>query len=181
MLRWLISGRLAAFERAYGYDVSYVRDMLDIDWRTVLMLNRVATFAAYRRDVPPAPWHAAKIVGVLHEDCGPCTQLAVRLAERAKVPGEVIRAVLAGDEGSMPDDVELAVRFARAVLTRDPELASVQQSIIGRFGRRGHLSLAFAVTSARLFPTLKYALGHGHACTRIEVGGSMTPVLRKAA
>ena len=181
MLKWLIRRRLAAFERANDYDVNYVRDMLDVDWRAVLTFNRVAALAAYRNNIPPAPWHAAKIVGVLHEDCGPCTQLAVTFAERDKVPAPVIRAVLAGDDAAMPADVVLAVRFARAALTRDPELATLQEAVIDRFGRRGHISLAFAVTSARLFPTLKYALGHGHACTRIKVGGSVTPVLRKAA
>jgi hypothetical protein len=36
------------------------------------------------------------------------------------------------------------------------------------------ISLAFAITAARLDPTVKYALGHGKSCTRIVVGG--TPV-----
>ena len=37
------------------------------------------------------------------------------------------------------------------------------------------VSLAFAITAARLYPTVKYALGHGKACMRIVVGG--TPLL----
>ena len=43
-----------------------------------------------------------------------------------------------------------------------------------RRGRRALVSLAFAMTAARLYPTVKYALGHGKACTRVVVGG--TPV-----
>jgi len=28
------------------------------------------------------------------------------------------------------------------------------------------------MTAARLYPTVKYALGHGKACTRVVVGGT---------
>ena len=45
--------------------------------------------------------------------------------------------------------------------------------------KRALVSLAFAVTGARIFPTLKYALGHGRACTRVIVGGESRPVLRE--
>jgi hypothetical protein len=31
--------------------------------------------------------------------------------------------------------------------------------------------------AARLFPTLKYAMGHGRACTRLTIGGETQPVL----
>jgi hypothetical protein len=43
------------------------------------------------------------------------------------------------------------------------------------------VSLAFALTSARFYPTLKYALGYGQTCTRVSVGGAPVPVLRRAA
>jgi hypothetical protein len=35
--------------------------------------------------------------------------------------------------------------------------------------------------AARAYPTLKYALGHGHACARIVVDGVAAPVARPAA
>jgi hypothetical protein len=46
---------------------------------------------------------------------------------------------------------------------------------VKRWGRRAVVSLAFAITAARVYPTVKYALGHGKACTRVVVGGA--PVL----
>ena len=48
-------------------------------------------------------------------------------------------------------------------------------SIVKRWGRRALVSLAFAITAARIYPTVKYALGHGKACMRVVVGG--TPVM----
>ena len=41
-----------------------------------------------------------------------------------------------------------------------------------RWGRLALVSLGFAITAARIYPTVKYALGHGKACMRIVVGGS---------
>jgi hypothetical protein len=180
MLKWLIRRRLAAFERANDYDASYVREMLDIDPRAALKLNKLLPLSFYRR-LPFAPWYAAKLVVLLHEDCGPCTQLMVSFAERDGVPPQVIRAVLAGDERSLSAEVALAVRFARAVLAREPELPGLKEEVVARFGRRGHLSLAFAIVSARLIPTLKYAMGHGQACSRVKVAGSVTAVARSVS
>ena len=39
------------------------------------------------------------------------------------------------------------------------------------------VTLAFAIASTRVFPTLKYALGHGHVCTRVRVAGRDTGVV----
>jgi hypothetical protein len=36
------------------------------------------------------------------------------------------------------------------------------------------ITLAFAMVASRIYPTVKYAMGHGTACTRIVVGG--TPI-----
>jgi hypothetical protein len=32
-----------------------------------------------------------------------------------------------------------------------------------------------------MYPTLKYALGHGQACTRLLIGGEAAPVQRELA
>src|SRR5580692_633717 len=104
--------------------------MIDASPRAAWLFSRAAALGQFRRDVPIEPWYAAGITVVRHEDCGPCTQLGVTMAERAGVSPAVLRAVV---------------------------------------------SLAFAITAARIYPTVKYALGHGKACTRVVVGG--TPVM----
>jgi hypothetical protein len=38
-------------------------------------------------------------------------------------------------------------------------------------GPRAVVSLAFAIVTARMYPTVKYAMGFGKACTRIVVDG----------
>ena len=42
-------------------------------------------------------------------------------------------------------------------------------------------AIALALTTARLYPTLKYALGHGKTCSRVVVAGGETPFARPFA
>jgi hypothetical protein len=162
MLKWFMRRWLDKFERTWTYDASYIRDVLDTDPKAVMLFSKAA----------------AAIVGTMSEDCGPCTQLGIDMAERNGVDPAVLRAIVTRDLAAMPFDVALAVRFAEASLNHAPEADDLREEVVRRFGKRGLLSLAFAMTASRLYPTLKYALGHGRACTRVTVGGETRPVLR---
>jgi uncharacterized protein YjeT (DUF2065 family) len=181
MLTWFMKRRLDAFERNTGYDTSYVREMLDADVKAVMALFKVQGLARYRKDVPREPWYAAALVGVLAEDCGPCTQLGITMAEREGVNPDTLRAIVAGDLRAMPDDVVVAYRFAKASLAHNPAADELRSEVVERWGQRGLISLAFALASSRIYPTVKYALGHGKSCTRLTVGGKPLPVLKEAA
>jgi hypothetical protein len=72
----------------------------------------------------------------------------------------------------MPPDAALGYRFARAVLARDiPRSDHLRQEVISRWRLKGLVSLAFAVASSRVFPTLKYSLGYRNACERVTIAG----------
>ncbi|HEY0845304.1 MAG TPA: hypothetical protein VGE12_08050 [Noviherbaspirillum sp.] len=172
MLKWIARRQLDAFERTFDYDASYMREMLDTSWRGFMRFSAITKLAAYREDVPRDAWHAAKLVATIAEDCGPCTQLGVNMAEAAGVPSSVLRGVLTDDETLMGSDVTLAVRFARAAMAHDQAADDLRERIIGRWGERALLSLALAMTATRVFPAVKYALGHGKACSRVRVGNT---------
>jgi hypothetical protein len=97
------------------------------------------------------------------------------MAERAGVSPPVLRAVLAHNPGGMPSDVALVWKFTRATLAHDAAADEYREVIVKRWGRRALVSVAFAITAARIYPTVKYALGHGKVCVRVVVGG--TPVM----
>jgi hypothetical protein len=82
--------------------------------------------------------------------------------------------VLADNPDAMPPDVALVWKFTRATLAHDPAADEYREEIVKRWGRRALVSVAFAITTARIYPTVKYALGHGKACSRVVVAG--TPV-----
>lgn len=171
MLKSFIKAQLARFERAYDYDMSYARDLLEADLRAFLVFNRVMPLAKYRRDLPVDGWFAAKLAGAMAEDCGPCTQLVVRMAEEAGVAADTLRAIVGHRPEQLPPDAQLAWRFAEAALAHSPEADPLREQVLQRWGERALVSLGFALVAARMFPTLKYALGHGKTCQRIEVGG----------
>lgn len=181
MMKWLIRRKLSAFEKKYDYDTSYIRELLDLDFRAFRTYLRAASMGYYRRDVPETVHFCVGIAVTASEDCGPCTQLGVSMALERGVPPEVLRAVLSSDLARMPEDVRLGVRFARAVLAHAPEADALREEIVERWGPRALLSLAFAVNAGRLYPTLKYAMGHGKACQRVQVGDLPVAVVRGAA
>ena len=172
MVKWLMRRGIAAFGRQWNYDAAYVHELIDASPRAAWMFSRAAAIGKYRKDVPLAAWTAAAITAVRHEDCGPCTQLGVSMAERAGVDAGVLRAILTEDFKAMPDDVRLAWRFTRATLDHDPAADEYREEIVKRWGSRALVSLAFAMVASRIYPTVKYAMGHGKACTRVVVGGA---------
>ena len=179
MIKWFLRRWIDKFERTWSYDASYLRDVLDADPRALLAFSKVTGIGSYRKDVPLAVYCAAGIVGAMSEDCGPCTQLAIDMAQCAGVDPAILRAVVARDLHTMPEDVALAVRFAETSLRHAPEADDLREEVLRRFDKRGLVSLAFVMTAARLYPTLKYAMGHGRACMRVTIGGEPRPVLRE--
>ncbi len=75
----------------------------------------------------------------------------------------------------LPPDVALVWNFTRATLAHDAAADEYREAIVKRWGRRALVSLAFTITAARIYPTVKYALGHGKACTRVVIGS--TPLM----
>jgi len=171
MLKWFIRRKLEAFERQHGYDASYMHEVLDIDLAAFLKFSRATALGAYRKDVPADVYCGASLTSSVLADCGPCTQLGVGFALQAGVAAGTIAAIIRADDQAMPPDVALAARFARAVLARDAQADEYREEIQRRWGDRALLSLAFGMMATQLYPTLKYAMGHGKACTRVVVDG----------
>jgi hypothetical protein len=180
MLKWIIRSRLAAFEKKFEYDMSYARHILDVDTQAFFAFAKVMKLGAYRRDIPKEAYWAAKLTGVVSEDCGPCTQLLVTMALADKVDPKVMQSVLTADRAAMSDEVKLAVDFAKATLAHDVAADDLRDAIVKRWGDRALISIAFAIVSARIYPTLKYALGHGKSCQRIVVAGTPIAVVHAA-
>lgn len=172
MFKWLMHRGVAAFERQWQYDASYIHEMVNIDPRAAWMFQRAAGLGKYRRSAPVEALAAAGITAVKNEDCGPCTQLAVAMAERAGVDPAALRAVLTQNPAMMPPNVALAWRFTRATLDHDPLADEYREEITRLWGPEAVVSLAFAIVTARMYPTMKYAMGHGKSCTRIVVDGA---------
>lgn len=175
MLRAILKSQLDKFERHYRYDATYMRDVLAVSPWTLAKFLLVSSLGKGRR-APAAVLAAAGIVGTLAEDCGPCTQISVDMATEGGVPADTLRAILAGERGGMGEAVALVYDFARAVLARDMEEADpLRDEIVRRWGKGGLVDISLSLTTARMYPTLKYGLGYGKTCSKVVVAGAATP------
>jgi hypothetical protein len=180
VLKSLLNLMIRRMERQWGYDASYMHQMTNVSpWSSLKFA--VVTGLVDRRDAPPEALAAAGLVGVLGEDCGPCTQIGVDMAVAGGVPPAVLRAILAGDRAAMGESAALAYGFAQAVLAHDVEADTLREDIVERCGEKGLVALALAITTARMYPTLKYGLGHGKACTKVRVGHDAASFIRPGA
>jgi len=172
--------KVAEFEAAYDYDASYQHEMIDaapgaagIFMTLPLMVDRNAA--------PAAALCAAGMAAMYVEDCQPCSQIGLDIARQAGVPAEVVRAIVAGDKLSMGDDAALAWRFANAVLARNEEAAApLRREIVHKWGSAGLMAISLQITTARMYPTMKYALGHGQPIRELKVDGQNAPLARIA-
>jgi hypothetical protein len=176
MLKRFFHGHIRRLESAYGYDAGYLHEVLDASMSAFVKFALFQTMSSHRQDVPADALYAAKIAATLSEDCGPCTQLVVDMALRQGVAARAIAALLRGDIDGAGADASLGFRYGIAVATNDPDAVTLAEKAEQRFGKRGLVSLAFAVTSSRVYPCLKRGLGHGIACTKITLAGQSIAV-----
>jgi hypothetical protein len=175
----LLRRQIRSFGRTFDYDPAYLLQIESAS--TVAMLRMVAfqAFAAQRQDLPRDAFYAARLAATMAEDCGPCSQLVATMAEREGVEPAVIRAVVGRDVAQMSESASLAFRFVGAVVERDLGRAdALRDEVVRKWGERALVSLAFSIATSRVYPTLKYALGHGRACSRVRVGGVEAAVVR---
>lgn len=171
MLKAYLSRWLHRFEKAYDYDASYMRHVLRASPGS-LMKFAFGTRAPDVKAAPPEALVAAGVYATLTEDCGPCVQVAVDIAATHGVDPKVLRAIVAGDEAAMGETAALGYRFARASLARDMEVCDpLRDEIVRRWGDKALVAISLGIVTARMYPTLKYALGYGKACSRVRVAG----------
>lgn len=181
MLKLFLSRWLDGFEKTFGYDASYMRHVLRANPPSLLKFGLGAR-ALDQKAAPREALVAAGLYGTLQEDCGPCVQVGVDIATANGVDPKILRAIVAGDQEAMGETAALGYRFARASLARDMEACdSLRDEIVRRWGDRALVALSLSLVASRMYPTLKYALGYGKACSRVKVGGEIVAPLRVAA
>ena len=110
------------------------------------------------------PWHAASVGAAPVEDRGPRVQTASEIADEAGMPGETIKALLAGRPADA--DAQLAFDYVRALLAPGEHFDALRDSVEARWGKQRFVSRSFMAMWSRNFPVLKRALGHARSCQR---------------
>ena len=175
MIRYLLNKTLLSMKKRYDYDVRYMQDILQTDVKTFLKFMGFQTMSAHSGNLPAAPLFAARIRTIIWDDCGPCTQLIVNMALEARVSPEIVRAIIDKDLSQLPEEVALVAEFADLVLAHNPEADDLREKILALWGKEGLISIGYAISSTRVYPALKYTLGYGSACSRIQIPDQSIP------
>ena len=181
MLKWFMHRTIRKMEARYGYDATYLHEMLDVSltgFRRFMMIPRAGN---WRGTAPANAWWAAGLAGALIEDCGPCVQIGTDMAVEAGMDADIIKALLSG----MPTDAtaQLGFDYGRALLKGSENLDELRETIERRWGKAALIALSLHAMTTRNYPVLKRALGHAKTCQRVRVAGSdvaVNPVLKAA-
>lgn len=169
MLKWILHKMLGRFEQSYDYDAGYMHEVIDISTSAGLRYFGLPMLSQMRGPVPEL-WAGAALASVLDGDCGPCAQLIVDNAVESGVAPNLLKACLAGDF-STAGVAGLGYRFARAAIGDEPDLEKLSGEIVSAHGKKALVCAAYAAASCRAYPVLKRGLGHGSACTQLNLGG----------
>jgi alkylhydroperoxidase family enzyme len=169
MIRSIVRRQLDAAERRFGASMDYMRHVADRDLGLFLKLSMLQPATWHHRRLPADAFHAARLATTLHADCGECVQIEVSAARQAKVPADVLRAVLEGRAADLSPGMADAVAFAQAVTRGDDPGDELRARLTTAVGEAGVVELATAVATAQFYPTLKRALGYSKSCSLVRV------------
>jgi hypothetical protein len=161
---------IAAFEARYRYDATYLTEMLSSSPEAYRVFSGFLPMAQFRLAAAPEVYFTAKVTAFREVDCGPCLQLAIRMAREAGVSKTLIHNLLQPESTLSP--VLASVRsFSRAVLAGAPECNELRAKLLKELGAAAMIEIGLAIASAQGFPVLKRAMGHYRSCsaTPLEV------------
>lgn len=179
MFKFLVEKALDAAAKRYDSDVSYLRAMYAASPRAFRKIAKLRALLTHREAVPVEAYHAARIVGALVEDCGPCAQIEVHMARAAQMNDAQIEAVLRSDLATMSADTMIGFRFAKAIVSRSADQDEARQAARALWGDKGIIDLTLALQISRMFPMIKAGLGVATACQRVNVGATSVEVMKR--
>jgi hypothetical protein len=171
MLKWLFHRNIRGMEKKYGYDATYLHELIDLSTSAFLRFAIIQTAGGtFHGGAAPSAWQAAGIAGALVEDCGPCVQIASDIAIEQGMNGEIIKALLSGAPADA--DAQLGFDYARALLNASENLDDLRETIESKWGKPALIALTLRAMTGRNFPVIKRAMGHAKTCQRVRIGNA---------
>ncbi|MCA9166575.1 MAG: carboxymuconolactone decarboxylase family protein [Planctomycetales bacterium] len=156
--------QISAFESAYGYDASYMRELYELSPVAFALFRDASKMAGYHQELPAEAHYTATITVMQAEDCRGCLELNYKLAREAGVSAETL-ASLAGNVDQLPphlQDVRTHTQLCLGTGAIDTEVAA---RIKANYGPRAFAELVLCIVGARMYPGIKRALGKLQSCS----------------
>lgn len=169
MLGLIVRWKLGSAEKELGVSLDYLRHLYAVAPDAFHQFRKVNPLAAYRKQLPAAPYHVARIAATKHEDCGTCVQIVVNMAKADGIEADVLRAAVDGRPADLPESLADVYRFAEAVASASGDEDQYRDRLKQVFGDDGLAELAMAIAVCRVYPAMKRALGFATSCSRVTV------------
>lgn len=163
MLKKILHFFIAKMERKYGYDASYLHEIVDSSPGLAREFSHVPKLSQYRRKAPVRLHALAGLAAAKTEDCGPCLQLGIDMSREAGVDVETLKRVVHHPEQLSGDD-KMVFDYATAVATNGPDTDELRRQVESKCGRDVLIELAMAIAATRVYPALKRGMGHAKSC-----------------
>lgn len=162
---------ISKFADTFQYNADYMHEMAETDLEAITRFSLLQDFGDYRKQISAKAWYTAKLAGCISEDCGPCTQLVVTMAEKEGVDKTLLSNLIEGKRELLDSETRLFYDYALAVISHDMQAETLRQEIESKFGPSSVISAGLAIITGKAYPLLKYATGHGQACVKIRING----------
>jgi len=162
MIRKFLKRQIRKFGAKYDYDTGYMDEVCDHDPFALVKLAMARGFLEHRGPLSPAAWHTARLRSAREADCGPCLELAVKIAEEEGLDRGTIISILRGTVAD-PDLARIAA-YTDAVLANVPDQTDHVETMRARYGTAGLNALSAAIVAGQFYPLYKRGLGHGISC-----------------
>lgn len=156
------------FEAHYKYDSTFVRELLHHSPEGFVKYNNFLPLTGHREKLTPDEYWVAKLASMQVEDCGDCLQLNVRMAIEGGVSKSIIKAVLNSGR-ALPDTLKDVYDYAWHVASTDIVDPQLMERITKRYDKGSLLEFGLCIATAKVFPTIKRALGYTRSCNLVAV------------
>lgn len=154
---------LQSFGRHFDYDVGYLLALADASPEAFRAFEAAMAMSRVQKAASAEALHIAKIAAMRAQDCGPCTELSLKIAREAGVAEAVIQGALRGGKGLDGAQRDLH-DYARAVALDEEMPPDLLPRLEARLGRAALAEIAVNIVGTRIYPTLKRALGQAKSC-----------------
>jgi alkylhydroperoxidase/carboxymuconolactone decarboxylase family protein YurZ len=154
---------LQEFKATYDYDTAYLRELAEDSPGAYDAFAQAEGMSAYRKALPLEAHYIARIATMLVEDCGPCTQLNLRMAVEAGVERSTLDLLLHSPE-KLPEPLRDVRDHARAIVGEGDITPERIERLRAHYGDEGVAEIAVVVLGSRIYPTLKRAMLADQKC-----------------
>ena len=164
-----LAATISQYEQHTGHDLTFMRAILRGSEEALTRFMNFMPLAEYGEAASKEALAVVRLVGTRSEDCGPCLQIVVDLAQKSGVDGDLIQAVLDRDTASMEPVLARVHAFAEAVCERSADAETLRLELEDELGHAVMVELALGIASTRLFPVVKRGLGFSESCSKVNV------------